>query len=193
MAFPGREISDQPLSRGHLRGVRGSVRGDVPWPYSTQALVSPSTRVRVGFFALVLYLGVRVGLELVISPGEVTALWPANPIAIALVILGPPRIRPAYFLVLFPGTLLAALPGGEFPVLMVLGPTASDAVEIFLAAWLMRRVVGTPITFTRVRDVPGPVVFGAGLGRALSGLRGARFRRRGGLGPCPGPSDMLYP
>ncbi len=120
-----------------------------------------------------IYLGVRVGLELVISPGEITALWPANPIAIALVILSPPRIWPAYFLVLFPSTLLAVLPGGEFPVLMVLGLTASDAVEIFLAAWLMRRFVGTPVTFTRVRDVPGPVAFGAGIGCALSGLFGA--------------------
>ena len=140
---------------------------------SSQAFFSPSPLMRIGFFGLVYYLAVRVGLELVISPGMIWALWPANPIAIALVLLSPPRIWPAYFVVLFPATLLAVLPTGEFPVPMVLGLTASDAVEIFLAAWLIRRFVGTPVTFTRVKDVLGLVAFAAGLSCAFSGVFGA--------------------
>ncbi len=140
---------------------------------STQAFFSLSNVFRVGFFALVYYLGVKVGLELVISPGMIWALGPANPIAIALVLLSPPRIWPAYFLALFPATLLAVVPAGEFPVLTVLGLTAANAVEIFLAAWLMRRFVGIPLTFTRVKEVLGLVAFAAGLSCAFSGVFGA--------------------
>ncbi len=80
---------------------------------------------------------------------------------------------PAYLLALFPSTLLAVVPAGEFPVPTVLGLTASNAVEIFPAAWLMRRFVGIPLTFTRVKEVLGLVAFAAGLSCAFSGVFGA--------------------
>jgi integral membrane sensor domain MASE1 len=76
---------------------------------STGALLSPSTLMRAGFFGLAYYLGARAGLALVVQPECISALWPANPVAVALVLLSPPRMWPAYFLALFPGLIWAAL------------------------------------------------------------------------------------
>ncbi len=76
---------------------------------STGALVSPSTLTRAAFFALAYYLGAKAGLALVVQPENISALWPANPVAIALVLLSPTRIWPTYIVALFSGLIWAAL------------------------------------------------------------------------------------
>ncbi len=76
---------------------------------STGALISPSTLMRAAFFALAYYLGAKAGLALVAHPENISALWPANPVAIALVLLSPPRMWHAYIVALFAGLIWAAL------------------------------------------------------------------------------------
>ncbi len=76
---------------------------------STGAWVSPSTLTRTAFFALAYYLGARAGLALVVQPENISALWPANAIAVAVVLLSPPFMWPAFLLALFSGLIWAAL------------------------------------------------------------------------------------
>ncbi len=76
---------------------------------STGAWVSPSTLTRAALFALAYYLGAKAGLALVVQSENISALWPANPVAIALVLLSPTRIWPAYIVALFSGLIWAAL------------------------------------------------------------------------------------
>ena len=76
---------------------------------STGAAVSASTLTRAAFFGLAYYPGARAGLALVVQPANISALWPANPVAVALVLLSPPRMWPAFLLALFSGPLWAAL------------------------------------------------------------------------------------
>ena len=76
---------------------------------STGAWVSASALTRAGFFAVAYYLGARMGLALVAHPENISALRPANPVAIAVVLLSPTRIWPAYIVALFSGLIWAAL------------------------------------------------------------------------------------
>ncbi len=76
---------------------------------STGAWVSPSTLTRAALFALAYYLGARAGLALVVQPENISALWPANAIAVAVVLLSPPFMWPAFLLALFSGLIWAAL------------------------------------------------------------------------------------
>ena len=76
---------------------------------STGAWVSASTLTRAAFFAPAYYLCARAGLALVVQPENISALSPANPVAVALVLLSPNRIWPAYIAALFPGLVWAAL------------------------------------------------------------------------------------
>ncbi len=127
-----------PSGECRINGLGGAVAN------STGALVSPSTLMRAAFFALAYYLGAKAGLALVVQPENISALWPANPIAVALVLLSPPRMWPAFLLALFAGHLLAVVPAGTVPAPAVLGLGVGNAIEVFLAAWLMRRYVGAP-------------------------------------------------
>ena len=137
---------------------------------STGAWVSPSTLTRAAFFALAYYLGARAGLALVVQPDNISVLWPANAVAVALVLLSPPFMWPAFLLALISGHLLAVAPAANLPLPAVLGLGVGGAIEVFLAAWLMRRFVGGSFTFTRVRDVLGLVAFAAGVSCTFSGL-----------------------
>lgn len=76
---------------------------------STGAWVSASTLTRTAFFGLAYNLGARAGLARVVRPEFVSALWPANPVAVALILLSPTRIWPAYIVPLFSGLESAAL------------------------------------------------------------------------------------
>ncbi len=76
---------------------------------STGAWGSLSTLMRAAVFALAYYLGAKARLALVVQPEQISALWPANPVAIAVVLLSPTRIWPAYFVALFSGLIWAAL------------------------------------------------------------------------------------
>ena len=76
---------------------------------STGAGVSPSTLTRAAFFALACYPGARAGVALVVQRENVSALWPANAVAVALVLLSPPFMWPAFLLALHSGLIWAAL------------------------------------------------------------------------------------
>ncbi len=64
---------------------------------------------RAAFFSLACYPGARAGLALAGQPEKISALWPANPVAVAVVLLSPTRIWPAYIVALYSVLIWAAL------------------------------------------------------------------------------------
>ena len=90
-----------PVNAGLMVFLGGAVAN------STGARVSASTLTRAAFFALACYLGARAGLALVAQPANISAPSPA--VAVAVVLLTPPRMWPAYIVALFSGPLWAAL------------------------------------------------------------------------------------
>ena len=76
---------------------------------SIGAGVSASTLTRAAIFPFACYPGARVGLALAVQPENVSAPWPANAVAVAVVLLSPTRIWPAYIVALYSGLIWAAL------------------------------------------------------------------------------------
>ena len=74
---------------------------------STGAWISAPALTRAAFFVLACYLGARAGLALVAQPANISAPSPA--VAVAVVLLTPPRMWPAYIVALYSGLLWAAL------------------------------------------------------------------------------------
>lgn len=74
---------------------------------STGARVFAATLTRAAFFALAYSLGAGAGLALAVQPANISALSPANPVAVVL--LNSPRMWPACSVAPFSGPLWAAL------------------------------------------------------------------------------------
>ena len=60
-------------------------------------------------------------MALVVQPEIYSALSPANPIAVAVALLSPPLMWPAFLAALATGHLMAVVPAGNFPLPAVLG------------------------------------------------------------------------
>src|SRR3954468_13891361 len=93
------------------------------------------------------YAAAKIGLRLAYLHGTVTALWPPVGVGIAALVLYGPRLWPG----IVAGDLLAADFSSPFGT--VLGQTAGNTLEVVIAAVLLRRLVGSRIGMTRVREV----------------------------------------
>jgi len=98
-------------------------------------------------------------------------LWPASGLALAILLLSPRRTWGPALGIFFTITLLSNGYRGT-PFLASLGFALANTLEPLLAAWLLARLGGPPITFTRLKDVLALVVVIA-LVNAISASLGA--------------------
>ncbi len=94
------------------------------------------------------YLAVKLGLSLGIVHGNVSPVWPATGIAIALLLLIGYRIVPGFFV----GSFVAILGTGVGPFVAA-GEALAAMVEAVLAVWLLRRYLDPDNLFQSVRSV----------------------------------------
>jgi integral membrane sensor domain MASE1 len=82
----------------------------------------------------------------------VATIWPAAGIGLAALLLNPRRLWPAILTAIFLAGNVANLVSGR-PLLNSLGFMIANALESYSCAWLMTRLCGEYIRFTKVREV----------------------------------------
>jgi len=99
------------------------------------------------------------------------AVWPPGGIALAALLLNPRKLWPAILILLFLAGNAADLLAGR-PPLASIGFMTANILESATCAWLLVRLCGEGVGFTRVREVL-VLVLGATLVNACTGLMGA--------------------
>ena len=141
---------------------------------------APGTRSAGGYLLAVVALAAAyygaalLGLRLAYLDGAVTALWPPVGVGIgALTLFG---------LRLWPGIVVGDLLAGDYstPLGTVLGQTTGNALEVLIAALLLRRLVGGGVGLTRVVQVLA-LVGCAAVGTLVSACFGSVSLRLGNV------------
>ncbi|XXY46177.1 MASE1 domain-containing protein [Sorangium sp. So ce269] len=118
------------------------------------------------------YLTARLSLAFVIWPENIAAVWPPSGLALAVLLLQPPRSWPASLAVIGAANFLANLQSDN-PLLVCLGFALANGVESVVAATLMRAVLSPPITMTRLTEVAALIGLAAVGANAVTALLGA--------------------
>ncbi|MEW5873153.1 MAG: MASE1 domain-containing protein [Chloroflexota bacterium] len=126
---------------------------------------------RLTLLALVYFLAARLGLAFIVQPEGFAIIWPAGGVALAALLLSPPRQWPAMLAVVFVANMLANLTSGN-NLAVSLGFALANSLEPALCAGLMARWPGGRISFSRLVDVLG-LVAAAALVNGATALVGA--------------------
>jgi PAS domain S-box-containing protein len=113
-----------------------------------------SPLARLALFGLLTFGGAELGQLLAFHPGSFATFWPPSGILLAALLLTARRNWPLLLLVGLAATLASDLLHGKSPLLS-LASFAGDALQACAGAWLLRLVVGPPITFRRLKEVIG--------------------------------------
>src|SRR3979490_696467 len=106
-----------------------------------QSLVTASNGRRPAYIievlaaAIVYFATSRLGLELAVVARQVSIIWPATGLALALLVLRGRRLWPAILLGAFAANVLH-----DTPVLTSAGIAIGNAIEALLGATLLRKV-----------------------------------------------------
>lgn len=115
---------------------------------------------RVLGLAAAYYIGGRLGLLLLIPPGQATAFWPPSGIALAGLLICGPKCWPGVFI----GAVGTSLSHADVWTPDALRLAATIAAGATLQAWagavLVRRAVGMPYVLERVRDILKLILLG---------------------------------
>jgi integral membrane sensor domain MASE1 len=133
------------------------------------ARLPPLAQAGILLVLAALYVGVaKLGLTMAPAAApQVTVVWPATGLALAMILLLGYRACPAVFI----GAFVAnALTVPHVPV--ALGIAAGNTLEAVAAAWLMQALAGTDRSIDRMRDALGLVVCGAVLSTMISATIG---------------------
>ncbi|WNG51688.1 hypothetical protein F0U60_51970 [Archangium minus] len=122
---------------------------------------------RLGLFALLYGASAWLGSNLVRQGELISAMWPASGVAVATLLLSRLRYWPALALTLFLLEPFACLPG-RLPPPTYFFISASNTLEAFVGAFLLRRYAGFRPSLERVRDVLALLVLSAMLSTLLS-------------------------
>jgi signal transduction histidine kinase len=129
------------------------------------------------------YVAAWLGLVLRFPPATTPVMWPANALLTAILLLAPRRRWALGLAAVFPAHLLAEIPAGLPPALVV-ARFFTNCLEAVLAATLVRRWSDAP---TRLDSIPRVTAFLAGAvvlaplasclayGAVVSGLQGEPF------------------
>jgi two-component system, cell cycle sensor histidine kinase and response regulator CckA len=148
--------------------------GDRPSnPPSHPGAGSPLTlAVQVIAFVIAWFVAARLAAYTMTGPDGVLAIWPASGLSVAVLVNQPRRRWTLWLAVIWTANMLQALATGT-PWTTAALLSAVDVVEGLLAATLLVRLVGTPVTLGPLREVLA-LVFGAAiLSVALTSLLGA--------------------
>jgi integral membrane sensor domain MASE1 len=127
---------------------------------------------RAGVFALLYFLIARASLAFIVQPQGIAAVWPPSGLLLAALLLSNRRSWPLLLLLVAGGITLANLFSGNSWVVS-LGFALANIIESLLAAEFSARVIGLPITMTRLRDVVGLAGLAVIGCNALTALLGA--------------------
>ena len=140
--------------------------------------------VAVGAFALRLILvaaayfaGARLGYAFAIGGGAVT-LWPPSGIMLAILLRSPLRSWPASLLGGLTGSLCSDLLSG-YSLPLAMFASAANALEVAVAATVVRQWVGTPVRMASLGAASAIVVGGAILSNAVTAFGGALMLKIG--------------
>jgi diguanylate cyclase (GGDEF)-like protein/PAS domain S-box-containing protein len=148
---------------------RGSVDGSDPYRRLISGAGSENAITAAASLALfgILFGASQLGLSAGLSPGGVSAVWPASGIAVAAVLLGGRRLLVAVAL----AAVATSASRGE-PFVEALTAAAAAAAEAAIAFWLLRRVSFRE-TLRRTSDVVAFVGAAAIIGTGAGALIGA--------------------
>jgi signal transduction histidine kinase/CheY-like chemotaxis protein len=133
---------------------------------------TPSTAGRPAFVlevlagAAVYFVAARLGLELAVVARQVSVIWPATGIALALLVLRGRRLWPAILLGAFAANVL-----NDTPVLASTGIALGNTLEALLGATLLQRVGFHP-AMRRLHDVASVFLLAACLSTIVSATLG---------------------
>ncbi|MCX6539620.1 MAG: MASE1 domain-containing protein [Acidobacteria bacterium] len=138
----------------------------------TRRRVSESTTLRVCLFVAAYYLAVTLAQLSQAGPNSVTAIWPASGLVLAVLTLSPRRRWPLWLAVTWLTNAALGLAGG-LPSLVAVAYSTADIIEEGLAAMLLVRAVGTPVTLGRLKEVVALVLVAAVGSNAITAVMGA--------------------
>jgi integral membrane sensor domain MASE1 len=118
-------------------------------------------------FALYFAAG-RLGLSVPFTSGNVSPVWPASGVALALVLLWGYEVWPGLALAAFLVNFLSPI-----PVLSCIGIALGNTSSALLGGYLLRRFLLDRPSFERLRDVLGVMAFGGAIGPMLAASVGA--------------------
>lgn len=124
------------------------------------------------------YLAVRLGLVMGIAHGNVSPVWPATGLAIAVLLRFGVNLWPGVIIGSFLGLVHT---GVGIPVVM--GEAAAALLEAVTAVWLVRWWIGTDDPFSGTRDVIRFCVMAGGVATAVSATVGVSSLCLGGVVP----------
>jgi PAS domain S-box-containing protein len=127
------------------------------------------------------YIGVRLALALTFRPSPVSALWPANAILLAALLMMPVRSWGVLLLAVLPPHVIAESVGGV-PLPMILCWYLSNCTEALLGAGLVRLVNPGPLRLDTVRGLTVFVTLSTFLAPFLSSFLDAGFVALNGWG-----------
>ena len=108
---------------------------------------------RIGLLALACFVAAKFGLLLATSSGNATPLWPTSGLSLAFLLMLGPEVWPGVWL---GATLAIASSGVPLPAAAAIG--IGSALEVVIAAYLLRRTCGSAGPFLAAKNV---FVFGA--------------------------------
>ncbi len=124
------------------------------------------------------YLAARLAYAFSFQPSGVAVVWVPAGFMLALLILLDKRRWPFALAGAFVGNTLADMAVGLSLSVSLAGATA-NSIEVLLAAWLVVRFLGSPISLNSLKEVLGLVVGAAVLSNAVTALLGATVLARG--------------
>jgi integral membrane sensor domain MASE1 len=102
--------------------------------------------------AVIYHLAARVGLKMAYVQANTSPVWPPTGIGLAALLIFGYRFWPGISLGVFFGSLLTGA-----PFTLALGMTIGNTLEVLVAAYLLRRIVGFQNRIDRIQDVVGLV------------------------------------
>jgi integral membrane sensor domain MASE1 len=117
-------------------------------PFGTMQLRSSSRLLLVGIFAVIYFIGGKVGLMLASLHASASPVWPAAGIALAAILLLGYRVWPAIFVAAF---LVNVTTAGN--VFTSFGIAAGNTLEALAGAFLMNRFADGKNVFDRPQGV----------------------------------------
>ncbi|HVE81374.1 MAG TPA: MASE1 domain-containing protein [Myxococcales bacterium] len=115
----------------------------------------------------------RFGLAFVVKPEGMAAFWPPAGFMLAVMVLSPKRTWPANLVGSFVGCTVGSIIFFHNGLLVSMGFGFFNSCESLLTSWLLLRVLGAPITMTRLSELIGLTVLAAILGNAVTATGGA--------------------
>jgi signal transduction histidine kinase/DNA-binding response OmpR family regulator len=133
---------------------------------------------RAALLCVTYFVAAEVGGHLS-TPLAFATFWPPSGVFLAALLLSEARRWPRIALTVLPANLAFDLLRGQ-AVLVSIAFWAGNSLEALTGAWLLRRVVGLPLTFTALKEVIGLGTLAAAGATTLSATVGAAAAVLGG-------------